>query len=355
MNDSSRRGFLKQTVAASAMAALPGFARSETIARTGRGSKVRPVALATWDNQGALEAVWQVLYGGGYALDAVEAGVQVPEADPEERSVGLGGRPDRDGRVTLDSSIMDERHRCGSVAAIEEILHPVSVARKVMEETPHVMLAGEGALQFALEQGFERTNLLTEESEREWREWIETTDYRPPVNIERRDPIPVEDNHDTIGLVALDAEERLSGACTTSGWAYKLRGRVGDSPIIGAGLFVDGEVGAATATGHGEEMIRMVAAHTIVERMRVGATPHEACRQAVEHLHRITPTDPSEIQVGFLALNLQGQFGGYALQPGFNYVVALPEGTPEPEGDITERVSVPEGMIYVVEAKALLD
>ena len=348
MPDPTRRDFLKRTAAAGALAALPGSVRAHET------RKVRPVAIATWDNRGALEAAWAVLVGGGYALDAVEQGVHIPEADPNDRSVGLGGRPDRDGRVTLDSCINDERHRCGSVAAIEDILHPVSVARKVMEETPHVMLVGDGARQFALEQGFERTNLLTEDSEREWREWTEANDYRPAINNERNDG--PDDNHDTCGMIAIDSEGRLSGACTTSGWAYKLRGRVGDSPIIGAGLFVDGEIGAATATGHGEEMIRMAAAHTIVERMRGGLAPQEACRQAVEHLHRITPTDPTTIQAGFLALDEQGDFGGFALQRGFNYVVALPEGEAEPnvEGEITGRVALRGGTIYVVEAPHLL-
>jgi N4-(beta-N-acetylglucosaminyl)-L-asparaginase len=251
---------------------------------------------------------------------------------------------------------MDERFRCGSVGGIEDILHPVSVARKVMEETPHVMLVGDGARQFAVEQGFELVDLLTEQSEREWREWTVTNNYRPAINSERLDRLPVEQNHDTCGMVALDSEGRLCGACTTSGWAYKLRGRVGDSPIIGAGLYVDGEVGAATATGHGEEMIRVAAAHTIIERMRGGLSPQQACRQAVEHLRRITPTDPSTIQAGLLALDGDGNFGGFALQRGFNYVVGLPEGEREPdvEGEITDRVEVPGGTIYVVEAPFLM-
>ncbi|NNF59645.1 MAG: N(4)-(beta-N-acetylglucosaminyl)-L-asparaginase [Rhodothermaceae bacterium] len=347
---SSRRAFLRRSAALGALATLPGSARATVPAAT------YPVAIATWDNRRALAAAWTVLQGRGYALDAVEQGVWVPEADPEDHSVGLGGYPDREGRVTLDACLMDERHRCGSVAALEDILHPISVARKVMEETPHVMLVGEGALQFALEQGFERTTLLTEHAAQAWRDWIETNEDRPAINNERRKALPIEDHHDTIGMLALDAERRLAGACTTSGWSFKLRGRVGDSPIIGAGLYVDGEVGAATATGHGEEMIRMAAAHTIVERMRAGRTPQEACREAVEHLHRITPSDPSTIQAGLLALNRDGRFGGFALQPGFNYVVTLPSGAPEPavDGTLTDRLSVPGGTTYVIEAPALL-
>lgn len=360
MDDSSRRAFLKQTAAAGALAAFPGLPRfgSPAAPKTENGSSALPVALATWDNRQALAAAWRLLVGGGHALDAVEAGVHIPEADPEDRSVGLGGRPDAQGRVTLDACIMDERHRCGSVAALEEILHPVSVARKVMEETPHVMLVGQGAQEFALRQGFERSRLLTEEAAKEWREWTRTRAELPRINIERRDPPPVDDDdHDTIGMIALDAGGRLSGACTSSGWAYKLRGRVGDSPIIGAGLFVDGEVGAATATGHGEEMIRIAAAHTMVERMRAGLAPQETCRQAVEHLRRVTPSDLATIQAGFLALDARGRFGGFALHKGFAYVVALPEGAPEPalDGAIAARVPVPRGTILLIEAPALLD
>lgn len=348
----SRRDFLRQSAALGALAALPGCAAGVTTRPVASGAR-GPVALATWNNQKAVADAWDVLRAGGYALDAVEQGVWVPEADPNDTSVGLGGMPDRDGRVTLDSCIMDENHRCGAVAAIEDILHPVSVARKVMEETPHVMLVGDGARQFALEQGFEAVNLLTPEAERAWRNWTRDNDYRPAINSERRD-LPVEEDHDTIGMVALDASGRLSGACTTSGWAFKLRGRVGDSPIIGAGLYVDGEVGAASATGHGEEMIRMCAAHSIVEAMRHGMAPQEACKSAVERLRRVTPSNVSEIQAGFLALSLDGRVGGFALQPGFNYVVTLASGEAEPEGEITERVSVPGGTTFVVEAPALL-
>ncbi|MEL6616564.1 MAG: N(4)-(beta-N-acetylglucosaminyl)-L-asparaginase [Bacteroidota bacterium] len=360
----SRRDFLRQGAALGALAALPGCASAADPA-SGAGTAPRargpappppitqPVALATWNNQGANAAAWDVLRAGGYALDAVEQGVWIPEADPADTSVGLGGRPDRDGRVTLDACIMDEGHRCGSVAALEDILHPVSVARMVMERTPHVMLVGDGARQFALDQGVEPMDLLTPEAEAAWREWLASGEYRPRINSERRD-LPVEDDHDTIGMVALDASGRLSGACTTSGWAYKLRGRVGDSPLIGAGLYVDGEVGAATATGHGEEMIRTCAAHAIVEAMRYGRSPREACQGAVERLHRVTPSDPSEIQAGLLALSSDGRVGGFALQPGFNYVVTLPDGAAEPDGEITQRVPVPGGTTYVVEAPALL-
>ena len=343
---STRRDFLRQSAALS-VAALP----ASPALGSARRQPVLPAVLATWDNRDAAEAAWAVLRAGGCALDAAEQGVWIPEADPEDRSVGLGGRPDQTGRVTVDACIMDHQHRCGSVAALEDILHPVSVARKVMETTPHVMLAGEGARDFALAHGFESVDLLTAESEREWHAWLNTPEGRPAVNIERMD---TQNHHDTIGLLALDAAGRLAGACTTSGWAYKLRGRVGDSPIIGAGLYVDGEVGAATATGHGEEMIRTVAAHSIVEAMRHGASVMEACRQSVERLHRVTPSDVAEVQAGLLAMSASGQVGGFALQPGFVFVVTLPDDTPEPEGVITNRQPVDGGMTYTVEAASLL-
>jgi N4-(beta-N-acetylglucosaminyl)-L-asparaginase len=239
----------------------------------------------------------------------------VPEADPTERSVGYGGRPDRDGRVTLDACIMDEQANIGSVACLEFIKHPISVARAVMEKTPHVMLVGDGALQFALAQGFSKENLLVPESEKEWREWLKTSQYQPVVNIE---------NHDTIGMIALDSMGNLSGACTTSGMAYKMHGRLGDSPIIGAGLYVDNEIGAATATGHGEEVIRIAGCHLVVELMRQGKTPQQACEEAVMRIVKLTQNrgkNLKDIQVGFIALDKQGNHGAYCIQGGFNYAV----------------------------------
>lgn len=273
----------------------------------------KPVVVSTWDfGLAANVEAWKILVAGGRALDAVEAGARVPEGDPTISTVGFGGSPDRDGKVTLDACIMDERSNCGSVACLEHIVHPVSVARRVMEKTPHVMLVGEGALQFALANGFEKTNLLTPESEKAWKEWLKHADYKPVINVE---------NHDTIGIIALDANGSLSGACTTSGLAYKMHGRVGDSPIIGAGLYVDNEVGAATATGVGEEVIRIVGCHLVVELMRQGQSPANACRAAVERIVEKNPAKAKEIQVGFLALNKNGEYGAYCLQKGFNYAV----------------------------------
>jgi len=276
------------------------------------GSVNKPVVISTWNHgKAANEAAWKILADGGRALDAVEAGVRVTEANPEVHTVGYGGYPDRDGFVTLDACIMDEQERCGSVAALPHIKHPISVARKVKEETPHVMLVGEGALAFALEQGFKKEELLTESSRKAWEEWKKESEYNPEINVE---------NHDTIGMVALDQQGNLSGACTTSGTAWKMHGRVGDSPIIGAGLFVDNEVGAAAATGLGEEVIRTCGSHLVVENMRRGDDPETACKKAVQ---RIVDKNKSvdDIQVGFIAVNKQGKVGGFAIQKGFNYAV----------------------------------
>lgn len=321
---SNRRKFVKQSILSSA-ALLVGknlFGRTAPKAEfTPVTLKDNPIVISTWDfGKVANEAAWQVLGSGGRALDAVEKGVMVPEADPNNQSVGYGGRPDRDGHVTLDACIMDENSKCGSVAFLEHIMHPISVARMVMEKTPHVMLVGEGALQFALANGFKKQNLLTPKSEAEWKDWLKTSKYKPVANIENVLP-GGEKNHDTIGMVAMDSTGNMSGACTTSGMAYKLRGRVGDSPIIGAGLYVDNEVGAATSTGVGEEVIRIVGSHLVVELMRQGHAPEDACRLAVERIVNRNPTAAKEIQVGFLALNKKGEYGAYALQKGFSYAV----------------------------------
>lgn len=302
----SRREFLKMATAGAAVAPFRVMANVDA-------PPMKPVVISTWNfGMNANREAWKILSTGGRALDAVEAGARYTEADPSVQTVGYGGFPDRDGHVTLDSCIMDEHGNCGSVAVLEHIKHPVSVARMVMEKTPHIMLAGEGALQFALANGFNKENLLTEPSEKAWREWLKTAQYKPVINVE---------NHDTIGIVALDDKGNLSGACTTSGLAFKMRGRIGDSPIIGAGLYVDNDVGAATATGVGEEVIRIVGCHLVVELMRQGHAPEEACRMAVERIIEKNPEKAKQVQVGFLALNKQGVYGAYCLQPGFTYAV----------------------------------
>lgn len=304
---SNRRRFLKTATALASFTALRPLAGQSRPAASG------PVVISTWNfGKEANAAAWKVLSVSGRALDAVEQGVWVPEGDPKETTVGLGGAPDRDGRVTLDACIMDENANCGAVLGLEHIVHPVSVARKVMEKTPHVILAGDGALQFALANGFKKGKLLTKESEKAWKEWLKTSKYKPVANIE---------NHDTIGMLAMDAAQNLSGACTTSGMAYKMRGRIGDSPIIGAGLFVDNEVGGATSTGVGEEVIRICGSHLVVELMRQGRSPQEACEEAVKRIVKKQPARSKEIQVGFLALSKSGEYGAYALQPGFTFAV----------------------------------
>lgn len=313
----NRRNFLKTAAFASAAVALHSFkGKPEEEISFSSKKGMKPIVLSTW-NFGiqANAAAWEILKNNGRALDAVEAGVKIPEGDPTERSVGYGGRPDRDGRVTLDACIMDENANIGSVGCLEFIKHPIAVARAVMEKSPHVMLVGDGALQFALSQGFVRENLLLEESEKEWKEWLKTSQYKPIANIE---------NHDTIGMIALDADGNLSGACTTSGMAFKMHGRLGDSPIIGAGLYVDNEIGAATATGHGEEVIRISGCHLVVELMRQGKSPQKACEEAVSRIVNLTRKrnkNLKDIQVGFIALNKKGEYGSYCIQGGFNYAV----------------------------------
>ena len=303
----TRRRFIKLSALGTTMLSAPAFLSSAA------GLQNKPIVISTWDfGLPANEAAWKILSPGGRALDAVEAGTKIPEGDPKVTSVGYGALPDRDGYVTLDACIMDEHSNCGSVAFLQHITHPISVARMVMEKTPHVMLVGDGALKFALANGFTKTKLLTKESEKAWKEWLKTAAYKPVVNVE---------NHDTIGMVALDANGNLSGACTTSGLAYKMHGRVGDSPIIGAGLFVDNEIGAATATGVGEEVIRIVGCHLVVELMRQGVSPEQACRQAVDRILKKNPSKAKDLQVGFLALNKNGEYGAYCLQKGFNYAV----------------------------------
>ncbi|KGE13091.1 N(4)-(beta-N-acetylglucosaminyl)-L-asparaginase [Sphingobacterium deserti] len=319
----SRRQFIKKTIvgaaAVSAVNVIPAVASAQKV--------VKPIVISTWDfGVAANQAAWQVLNQKGKALDAVEQGVKVAEADLSNPTVGKGGYPDRDGHVTLDACIMDEQGNCGSVAALEHIAHPISVARLVMEKTPHVMLVGEGALQFALENGFQRDNLLIPSSEKAWQEWLKEKQYKPIMNIENKsfntERLPGNQyNHDTIGMLALDAHGNLSGACTTSGMAFKMRGRVGDSPIIGAGLYIDNEVGGATSTGVGEEVIRTVGSFLVVELMRQGYSPEAACKEAVERIVKKKPETAKEIQVGFLALNKKGEYGSYALQSGFTYAV----------------------------------
>ena len=276
-----------------------------------------PVLLSTWKHGTMANAKgWEVLQQGGSTLDAVEQGVMVVESDFTNRSVGLGGLPDRDGHTTLDACIQDHDSRAGSVAFVQRFEHPISIARAVMEKTPHVMLVGSGAERWALENGFSRREVpMADDVKKAWEEWKLKSDHKPVVNIE---------NHDTIGMIGIDANGKLAGSCTTSGLAWKVHGRIGDSPIIGAGLFVDGEVGAACATGTGELVIRVAGSHSIVELMRQGVEPAEACKQVVERILRKHPGLEGH-QVGFLALRADGVHGAWSIYEGFNYALRTPE------------------------------
>jgi N4-(beta-N-acetylglucosaminyl)-L-asparaginase len=310
-----RRTFLRTT-----LLSVPAFTLADTA--FAKPTNVRQArVVSTWNfGVGANRAAWASLAGGGTALDAVEAGARWVESELCNPTVGHCGNPDRDGVLTLDASIMDGDGRCGAVAAIEDVAHPVSVARAVMEKSPHVLLVGAGAQQFALQNGFEKTPLLTDSARQAWREWLKTSQYQPQINVERGQPGDAR-NHDTLGILALDANGHLAGACTTSGMAFKLHGRVGDSPIIGAGLYVDNEVGAATASGVGEEMIRNAASFLVVEFMRQGHSPAQACRMAIERVVHKRPDASKHLQVCFLAMNKDGDVGAYALHKGFVYAV----------------------------------
>jgi N4-(beta-N-acetylglucosaminyl)-L-asparaginase len=299
----TRRQFL--TMCALAGAGLRAESRAER--------PPTPLVASTWGfGRASNAAAWPVIHAGGKALDACEQGARAAESDPLNTTVGLGGLPDRDGHVTLDACIMDHDGRAGSVCFLEGIEHPTSVARRVMEQTPHVMLAGEGARRFAIAQGFGERDLLTEHARREWTEWRRHGRYEPRINPER---------HDTLGILAIDRSGHLGGACTTSGMAFKMHGRVGDSPIIGAALFVDGKVGAVTATGHGEYVMRTLGSFLVVELMRQGRSPQDACRKAVQRIAVEIGSGAEDVQVGYLAVSADGRLGACSVQPGFQYAV----------------------------------
>ena len=315
-----RRQFIRFGAAVGALSIVKPSQATNIVAQSYQGKANGPIVLSTWNHGlAANEGAWAVLQKGGSALDAVEKGVMVTEADLTNRSVGVGGRPDRDGHVTLDACIMSGDSRCGAVAFLEGIAHPINVARAVMERTQHVMLVGAGARKFALEQGFATAKMPIDEVKKDYEKWRkENKDLfkKPDINHE---------NHDTIGMIAMDAQGQLAGACTTSGWAYKMHGRVGDSPIIGAGLFVDDEVGAATATGLGEAIVRVAGSHTVVELMRQGYTPFDACKEACMRIVR-KHKDLTGLQCGFIALDKEGNYGAYSIYAGFNFALRNNDG-----------------------------
>jgi isoaspartyl peptidase/L-asparaginase-like protein (Ntn-hydrolase superfamily) len=314
----NRRSFIKaSTLAGASAAVLSGVALGSSEATPAPppspDASSGPVILSTWNFKLPVnETALHTLEAGGSILDAVESAIRVVEADPKTTSVGRGGYPDRDGHLTLDACIMDEKGNAGSVVFLEHIMHPISVARRVMEKTPHVLLAGDGALQFAVAEGFPREELLSDDARKAYKEWLGKSGYQPPIG---------EKNHDTIGLVALDGKGNMAGGCSTSGAAWKMRGRVGDSPLIGAGLFVDSEVGAATATGLGETVIRIAGSFLIVELMRGGKSPQDACRLAVERLIHKQPQykNIDNFLAGFVALSRDGEVGAYSYKKGLQY------------------------------------
>ena len=300
-----RRDFLRSS--ALGLAIPSSLMNADTL----KTNKNNPVICSTWNfGLSANELAWKVLDNGGKAMDAAEAGARHAESDPENSSVGFGGLPDEKGNVTLDACVMDSTGNAGSVAFLQNIKHPVSVARKVMEETKHVMLVGEGARQFAVSNGFEEINLLTEQSEKDWKKWLK----------ERREMTPHE-THDTLSVLVQDKMGDLAGACTTSGWAYKMHGRVGDSPIIGAGLFVDNEIGCAAATGLGEEVIKTTGSFLVVELMRQGYDPTKACEEALNRVIKAHNGNP-DFQIGYIALRKDGEIGSACLKWSFEYALA---------------------------------
>lgn len=315
----NRRKLLKSIAIAPLISIVPklNFAKSSS-----------PIVISTWDaGKKANAKGWQIINTGGLSLDAVEKGVMEIEEEVN-CCVGLGGNPDRAGIVTLDACIMDYLGNCGSVAALERIAHPISVARAVMEKTPHVMLVASGAQKFAVEQGFTlMPQTLSTNASEAYKTWLKTSQYKPTPNIENshgpnNSEINIDEfNHDTIGMLALDSFGNLAGSCTTSGMGFKMRGRVGDSPIIGAGLYVDNSVGAATATGHGEEVIRISGTHLVVEFMRQGMSPEKACKKAVERSYQLRGDKLKDKQIGFIAINKHGEHGAFSLVKGFTYAV----------------------------------
>jgi N4-(beta-N-acetylglucosaminyl)-L-asparaginase len=312
-----RREFIKRAAVIGIGAYGATRAKLNINAKSDGGKTMFPVIISTW-NHGleANEAAYQILSSGGTSLDAVERGANVVEDDPSVSSVGYGGLPDEKMDVTLDAAIMDWRGNAGAVGCLERIKNPISVARKVMENSKHVMLVGNGAYEFAVAQGFKPMDLLTDNARKQWLKWKESSGGNWIKEIQ--------ENHDTVGIIALDSKRRISGGVSTSGLAWKIHGRVGDSPIIGAGLYVDGEVGGAASTGVGEANMRIVGSHIVVEAMRNGKSPQEACEEAIQRaikMHLRVIKKDSSFQLAYIALNLNGEVGAAAIRPGFQYAV----------------------------------
>lgn len=306
----SRRQFITHSSVAIAVLGAGCQTRRSTKSMTASITQ-RPLIVSTWPfGKPANEKALATVQSGGSGLDAVVAGIGVAESDLANSSVGAGGLPNADGVVQLDACIMSgPGHQAGGVGAIEDIEHPIAVARAVMEKTPHVLLVGAGATQFALKEGFPKKDLNTPESQAAWREW--------------KAKQTGEKGHDTIAMLVLMPDGNIYGGCSTSGLAYKIPGRVGDSPLIGDGLYVDNEVGAAGSTGVGENVMRYCGSFLVVEYMRRGATPEEAC---AETILRTARQDPKGIDLGinYIALDKQGRFGAAGVGKGFDFSVTYP-------------------------------
>ena len=311
-----RRTFSGALCQLAAMSALHRTALAPSAACAAEGA-AKPLFVATWNfGLPACEMSYKTLQSGGSILDAIEQGIRLTEADVQNDSVGIGGRPNAEGVLQLDACIMDGRtQKAGSVAALENYPHPISVARRVMEKTKHVMLVGPGAARFAKEEGFETAEMPIAEQKRLWQEWSAQ---------QKKDKVP---NHDTIALVGMDRQGNLAGGCSTSGLAYKLPGRVGDSPILGSGLYVDGTVGAAGATGIGENVMRFCATFLIVEMMRGGMDPTAACRATIQRIAKMDHKSPSELHINFLAIDKQGRYGAAGTDEAFQVAVVTSEGS----------------------------
>jgi len=303
-----RRGFIK-SIAGGAVLATADFAVTEA-AETG------PVFLSTWvHGKPANDRAVEVLQAGRSLLDAVEKGINVPENDPNVTSVGYGGLPNEEGVVELDAAIMDgARHRAGSVCSLHSIKNPISVARQVLEKTRHTTLAGEGAFRFALKMGFQPEQLLTPESLKKWLEW-----KSDPKG--KRYWLSPED-HDTIGMVATDGKGHVVSGCSTSGLAWKIPGRVGDSPLVGCGVYADDNAGAASATGDGDLMTNYCTSVSIVHYMARGASPQDACTELLQHMVK-TDLRNRTGEVCVIALNNRGEVGAASMKSTYRLKYAL--------------------------------
>jgi N4-(beta-N-acetylglucosaminyl)-L-asparaginase len=312
LGNMNRKAFIdKSTLGISSLLISPSvFAKKSNLYISDSVSS-EAFAIATWDVKRAVTTAGKSLDSGANALEAAVSGAAIEEADILNTTVGKGGAPDREGTVSLDACVMDSNGNCGAVLAVENITHVAALAKDVMEKTPHVILAGDGARKFAVEQGYKTEDLLSESSKKAWKKWLEKSDYQPEINIE---------NHDTIGMLCYDQSGNLSGSCSTSGLAYKMKGRVGDSPIIGSGLFVDNTVGAAVATGLGEEVIKTVGSFLIVELMRQGKSPQKACEEAIQRIIQKQQGKPN-FQVAYVATNTAGAIGAFSIHKGFSYTI----------------------------------